>query len=91
MVPPTSERAASVPSPVSMLLTSALGYLAMSRCLLTMKSVFVDAGSELGSVPAAKLDGDPLGNDRAGQFAGSGGGGVSCTRNTKGRLLEAPL
>src|SRR2546423_8785908 len=91
MVPPTSLRAASVPSAVSVLLTSLLGYLAISRCLSTMKSDFVEVGSELGRVPAAKLDGEPLGKVRAGQFAGSGGGGVSCTRSTKGRLLVAPL
>src|SRR5256885_3617482 len=91
MVPPTSLRAASVPSAVSMLLTSLLGYLAISRCLSTMKSDFVEVGSELGSVPAAKLDGEPLGKVRAGQFAGSGGGGGSRTRRPTGRVLGGPL
>ena len=90
MLPLTSERAASVPSAVSMLLTSAVGYIAISRCLSTMKSVFVEVASEPGSVPAPKVDGAPFGKVRAGQF-GSGGGGVSCTRSTYGLLLVAPL
>ena len=55
-----------------------------------MKSVLVDDESEVGSVPAVKLDGEPFGNDRAGQL-GNGGGGVSCTRSTNGSLLLAPL
>ncbi len=68
-------------------MTAALPYSAVSRCLLTMKSVFVFALTVAGSVPCAEVE---TVSDRAGQV-GSGGGGVSWTRRTNGWLLDAPL
>ena len=56
-MPETSERAASVLSELSSVVTAALPYIAVSRCLSTMKSVFVVVGSELGKRPGAEVDG----------------------------------
>ena len=85
-MPETSARDTRVFSAVSMLET-VFGYIAVSRCLSTMNSVFVEVDSELGRVPWFA---DETVRLRAGQ-AGSVGGGVSCTRSTKGWLLVAPL
>ena len=52
MVPATSERAASVLSELNRLVTAVAPYMAVSRCLSTMNTVFVEVGSEPGSVPA---------------------------------------
>src|SRR4051794_28539467 len=63
-------------------------YMAISRCLSTMKIDFVPLGSDAGSVPWFAVVTTRL---RAGHVAGIGGGGVTWMRRTYCVLLDEPL